>query len=318
MTVSLHVLHVPDCPNVPVLLERLREASDLPVATREITTDADAAALGMAGSPTLLVNGIDPFTTPGQGDPGLSCRLYRDERGHVVPAPSVAQLRGALATADSPTSGPPPPGDVLSTGRTSAIPLDPAEKALHRAILRTFAGTGRPPAPGDLDPASAGSGRSTADLLAALHDLDAIRLTPDGQIAVAYPFSATPTRHRVRIGDRTDVFAMCAIDAVGMSAMLGEDTRIDSTDVTTGQPITVAMIAGHTRWDPPGAVVFVGADAGGGPSADSCCDYLNFFADEAAATAWTTTHPQIPGRVLTQAEAEDLGTRLFGPLLATG
>jgi hypothetical protein len=31
-----------------------------------------------------------------------------------------------------------------------------------------------------------------------LHEVDAIRLAPDGQIAVAYPFSSTPTRRPVR------------------------------------------------------------------------------------------------------------------------
>lgn len=41
---------------------------------------------------------------------------------------------------------------------------------------------------------------------------DAIRLGPDGAIALAYPFSANPTRYRVRIDDQVDVFAMRAGD----------------------------------------------------------------------------------------------------------
>jgi hypothetical protein len=156
------------------------------------------------------------------------------------------------------------------------------------------------------------------ELLAALHELDAIRLAPDGHIAMAYPFSARPTRHRVRIDDRVDVCAMCAIDALGMSAMLGADTWIESVDVTSGQPVTVTQTAaGHASWDPATAVVFIGADAVAGPSAGCCCDYLNFFANPAAATAWTVAHPHIPGQTLTQAEAEQLGAQLFGPLLAT-
>jgi hypothetical protein len=85
-------------------LDRLREVTDLPVTTREITTDADAAALGMAGSPTLLINGADRFSAPDRCDHGLSCRLYRDEDGRVVPTPSVPQLREALAAAGAPTT----------------------------------------------------------------------------------------------------------------------------------------------------------------------------------------------------------------------
>jgi hypothetical protein len=226
------------------------------------------------------------------------------------------------ASRESPSGGegccePVRPGEVLSAWRARALPLDPVEKAVHQAILRGFAATGRPPTGSDLDPATAGSGRTSGEVLAALHELDAIRFGPDGGIAVAYPFSAAPTRHRVRIGDRVEVSAMCAIDALGMYAMLGEDTRIDSVDVTSGHPVTVTMTAGGTRWEPVGAVVFIGADAAGGPSADCCCDYLNFFTDIGAARAWTAAHPHVPGQILTQAEAVDLGARLFGHLLAT-
>ena len=134
---------------------------------------------------------------------------------------------------------------------------------MQQAVLRTFAATGQPPTTGDLDAVTAGSGRGSVEVLSALHDVDAIQLAPDGQIGVAYPFSTTPTRHRVRTGDQVDVYAMCAVDALGMSAMLGQDTRIESVDVTTGQPIAVTMSYAHTSWEPAGAVVFI--DAVGGP-----------------------------------------------------
>jgi hypothetical protein len=39
--------------------------------------------------------GADPFARPGQL-PAVSCRLYRDEGGRRVPAPSAAQLRDVL------------------------------------------------------------------------------------------------------------------------------------------------------------------------------------------------------------------------------
>lgn len=312
---KLEVLHVPDCPNLQPLLDRLAEVTDLPVATRVIETDAGAARLGMAGSPTLLIDGVDPFSDPVACECGVSCRIYRDQDGRIVPAPSVEQLRDALTAARQHRSS--TPGAVLSAWRTRALPLDPIERAAQQAILRAFATTARPPADADLDPVTAGNGRSTGQVLEALHEVDAIRLAPGGRIAVAYPFSATPTRHRVRIGDRVDVYAMCAIDALGMAPMLGLDTVIESVDVTTSKPISVATRAGRASWEPAGAVVFIGAVAGGGPSADCCCDYLNFFADRDTAEAWTSAHPGIPGQILDQAEAEDLGARLFGHLLCS-
>jgi hypothetical protein len=294
----LEVLHVPDCPNLPPLLARLAEVTNLPVTTRVIESEADAARFGMAGSPTLLVDGVDPFATG--GGCGLSCRLYRDEDGRIVATPSVDQLRGALG-----------PAEVFSAWRSTPMAGD--ERELHRAIVRSFAHTGRPPR--ELDRLTGGG---TADVLRALHDLDAIRLSSYGEIVVAYPFSAVPTRHRVRIDGRVDTYARCAIDALGISPMLGRDTVIASVDVTNHQAIKVITQGGRRTWEPTGTVVFVGADTTGGPSADCCCDYLNFFTDRESGESWMQTHPHVPGRLLDQPEADALAVRLFGDLLAPG
>jgi len=75
MSITLEVLHVVDCPNLQPMLERLRQVTDRPSITREIDSNAAAAAFGMAGSPTLLINGRDPFPHPNlQGCRGRSCR----------------------------------------------------------------------------------------------------------------------------------------------------------------------------------------------------------------------------------------------------
>ena len=66
----------------------------------KVVDDAEtAAAVGMTGSPTLLVDGVDPFAEPGLA-PSISCRLYRDECG-AQGAPSVAVLRHVLNAAGS-------------------------------------------------------------------------------------------------------------------------------------------------------------------------------------------------------------------------
>ncbi|RZU13905.1 hypothetical protein EV645_4762 [Kribbella rubisoli] len=96
---TLEVLHVPDCPNLAPMLERLAEVTDLPIATREIRSDDEAVEVGMAGSPTLLIDGVDPFADAVSAECGLTCRLYRDEGGRTVPVPSTEQVRAALAAA---------------------------------------------------------------------------------------------------------------------------------------------------------------------------------------------------------------------------
>jgi hypothetical protein len=61
-----------------------------------LVCDQDQATmLRMTGSPTLLIDGVDPFAIASLA-PSLSCRLYRDEHGALSRAPSLAQLRAVL------------------------------------------------------------------------------------------------------------------------------------------------------------------------------------------------------------------------------
>jgi hypothetical protein len=100
---KLTLLTVPGCPNAAAFEERLAAAlagrPGVVVHRREIADEQAAAQAGMHGSPTLLVDGTDPFAPPGQ-PPSLACRLYRDASGRTEKAPSVEQLRQALAAGD--------------------------------------------------------------------------------------------------------------------------------------------------------------------------------------------------------------------------
>jgi hypothetical protein len=99
---ELILLTVPGCPNAAAFEEHLEAALDdrpgVAVSRREIGDERTATQAGMHGSPTLLINGIDPFAAPGQ-PASLSCRLYRDDAGLAAPAPSVEALRQAIAAA---------------------------------------------------------------------------------------------------------------------------------------------------------------------------------------------------------------------------
>lgn len=308
----LTILHVRDCPNVATLEDRLAEVlagrDDVDVQRRLVDTDESARELGMTGSPTLLVDGDDPFAEPRRSS-GLSCRLYRDENGQLAGAPSVDQLRRALA--ESPAST----GIVLAGWRGRSVSPHPAGRAMHRIILQAFATTGHPPTSAELERVAADHSMASDDVLAGLHEADIIRLDADGQIAVAYPFSATPTPHRVRLASGVDVWAMCAVDALGMPDMLDTDAVITSTDPSNAQPITITVEGRNYTWEPNSAVVFLSAAAGDGPSAETCCGDLNFFTTPASAQAWIAARPLLRGEILDPAAAEHLGQRIFGPLL---
>jgi hypothetical protein len=95
---EMYLVSVADCPHVSVLERRLRQvlgARADAVRLRVVADAEDALRWGMNGSPTLLVDGADPFASREQR-PSLSCRFYRHPDGHLEGAPSVAQLRRAL------------------------------------------------------------------------------------------------------------------------------------------------------------------------------------------------------------------------------
>jgi hypothetical protein len=119
---ELTLLTVPACPNAAAFEERLAAAlaghPPVVVRRREVADEREAAEAGMHGSPTLLIDGVDPFAQPRQA-PSLSCRLYRDAAGHLAGAPLVEALRQALAAAGH--DGPPPPHQRFRHGRARQL-----------------------------------------------------------------------------------------------------------------------------------------------------------------------------------------------------
>ncbi|PVU84310.1 thioredoxin family protein (plasmid) [Cellulomonas sp. WB94] len=89
------------CPSWHEAEERLREALDaagrvdVVVERVLVSTPEQAAELSFHGSPSVLVDGVDPFAAP-DAPVGLACRLYRTPSG-LAGAPTVEQLADVLA-----------------------------------------------------------------------------------------------------------------------------------------------------------------------------------------------------------------------------
>lgn len=67
---------------------------DASVREVEVTTPEAAVRAGMRGSPTILIDGRDPFASA-SAEPSLSCRLFRTADG-LDGAPEMAELIEAL------------------------------------------------------------------------------------------------------------------------------------------------------------------------------------------------------------------------------
>lgn len=94
------------CPSHARALADLREAmTDLgldpsEILVREVHTDADAEGEHFVGSPTIRIDGVD--IQPPDGEPfGLTCRVYHHRDGRISPTPDQADVRDALAAAQT-------------------------------------------------------------------------------------------------------------------------------------------------------------------------------------------------------------------------
>src|SRR4051794_38657677 len=102
--VEVEVLWWEGCPSTEETVELVRDqmgAAGLDPATpavREIRTDAEAAAEGFPGSPTVRVDGRD-IDDPGGQPIGLTCRVYRLADGRISALPDPAVVAAALQTA---------------------------------------------------------------------------------------------------------------------------------------------------------------------------------------------------------------------------
>jgi alkylmercury lyase len=202
-------------------------------------------------------------------------------------------------------------------GRQAVLP-DPL-RLFHQRLLGAFlTGTGPPDAP-VVAGLAAELGLDPPAALAALAAADLVHSDPaTGTIAVAYPFSGRPTPYRVDLAGGPAVFAMCAVDALGIPQMLRRDGRISSVDPTSGQPISVEVHAGVWRFQPATTVVLSGRTAAGDAcdtAAEWCCPYISFHTDPQAADAHRRAHPGMTATLFGQAEAVKAASQAFGGLL---
>lgn len=196
--------------------------------------------------------------------------------------------------------------------------LDETEGRIHGIVLGGYAASGRAPATADLA-AAAGLTCDEADsVLRRLSGRDLLVLDAGGRISCAYPFTDGPSEHRVEAGGFV-VGAMCAIDALGVGAMLERDVAIHSACRQCARPLAIRTRSHGQELDriePSGIVVWSGHRYAAGCAASSLCTLQAFFCDEAHLAAWRANSPagSQDGVRLSLAEALEVGVAIFAPM----
>ncbi len=97
VSTQVTIQYVDGCPSWVGAVERVQEAArqvraSIDVKLEKVENVVDAERLQFIGSPTILVEGTDPFGRPG-APPAFACRTPEGSSG----CPTVAQLVGVLA-----------------------------------------------------------------------------------------------------------------------------------------------------------------------------------------------------------------------------
>lgn len=198
---------------------------------------------------------------------------------------------------------------------------------MHQRILRHFAGTGEPPT---AETVRAWSGELDVDPVEALEQLVKADLVEADPVTVrvvgAYPFVGESRGHEVHIADGPRVHTYCAVDALGVPAMLGRPVTISSRDPHTGDEVSITIDDGDASWAPQGAVASVPADAvdrtvapaeeieTSASAGDTVCPTVNFYRDADTAAAYAAEHG-LELEILTIGQAMSAANAVFSDLL---
>jgi hypothetical protein len=138
-------------------------------------------------------------------------------------------------------------GIVTPKARQRTLP--PPLRQLHQHILRHFAQHAAAPETQRLREWAHQLDIELDTALGQLVAVDLVEANPaTAQLLGAYPFSAIPRGHEVQLAGGPTIEAYCAIDALGIPAMLDRDVVISSQDPHTGEPIRITVTNGQASW----------------------------------------------------------------------
>lgn len=132
-------------------------------------------------------------------------------------------------------------------------------------------------------------------------------------IIAAYPFSGIKTSHKVSLKRKgyKSVYAMCAIDALGISFMFGSDVSIKSSCFHCKEKIEIDVKDKEIVFlSPRNAVVWCDMEYSTCAAA-SLCRNINFFSSEEHFEKWQKGQPKRRGLLLQIGEAFYLGKLFF-------
>lgn len=133
--------------------------------------------------------------------------------------------------------------------------------------------------------------RSEEEITHALDELEKkgdflLRKKGTQEIASIYPFSLKPTEHHIILEDGTELFAMCAVDALGMPMMFNRNVKIMSRCKECQREMVFEIKNGEITHMSHQDATICSSKTQVYPAAETTCPLVNFFCSKKHADEW--------------------------------
>lgn len=287
---KITIRHVSDCANLDEAERRVAQAVEqtgiqAQIHVELISTLQEAENNGFAGSPSILIDGEDPFDDA--SSPSLACRLYRTAEGFEG-APSVAELvaaiieRNHVSTKGSMT-------DQLDAVRRAIATNPTFEGGDRRVVVTVYEALANGETP-TLSSIADRVGRSLDHVAATIERCNVFF---DGEAIAAFGgLSTTPTAHSFEVRGRR-LYTWCAWDPLFIARILREEATVRSACPVTGEAISMVVGPSGVRDITPDSAVLSMKVPDESCSTDlvaNFCGSVLLFASREAAESWTGDH----------------------------
>jgi len=176
--------------------------------------------------------------------------------------------------------------------------LKPKEIQILRQIFRFVLKHAKSPTVKELQ---LSRNRSEEEIIHTLDELEKkdllLRKKGTQEIVSVYPLSLRPTQHQIILEDGTRLFAMCAVDALGMPAMFNKNAKILSQCEECKREVAFEIRGGEIAFLSHHRATICSPKDRVYPSAETCCPLVNFFCSEKHADEWIDKTSRLRGNV---------------------
>ena len=113
------------------------------------------------------------------------------------------------------------------------------------------------------------------------------------EIVSLYPLSLKPTENQILLEDGTRLFAMCAVDALGMPIMFNKNVRVISRCEECKSEMTLEIRNEHITFMSHPDATICSPKRQVYPAAETCCPFVNFFCSKKHANEWLTKNSKM-------------------------